>query len=543
MIDPVSMPSAAAINYGENDVRHFSEGDSLDVPGLSTSSRHLAQRDVALASKLNEVIGEVNNHEQFVPLPVVRTILPPNAEEIVVNYRIPPGFEARVLNAIITSIPPSASAELDVYYAQGYGNSTGTTIVSTSTEFTSGTEFYSQGEFIVTLKNRGGATLEMIASLILTMRPVTERQGVLIPSVPPAVQGPPGPQGPVGAAGGTGPAGAAGTPGLTWKGVWNGGALAGGTGSPTTYTDTDVVYWKGSSYKSQHPGNTGNQPPDPRATTPDTSHWNFLAIEGAPGFNWQGLYSDIHTGGYAVNDVVEQNGSSYVCVVPAPMGQDPEHYPTNWQLVAQKGQDGFNYRGPYDGSGYKENDVVSVTIPGTGMVQTYVANTDVAVGAPSPPNSSWDVLFSNVTPTYTSVSSATGSYAAGTTFAVASGNDGNYLQVSPPVTFPCSIILIKDPTVNHGVAFLYFQQYIRWGGQILINLPVPSGSTDPNPIVWAANMVTLSAVMKGPVDDVVAGPAAQFVGVSISQTASQFAITAPGPDCSVYIAAVGMTVF
>ena len=111
-IDPVSLPSAAGVNFGEGDVRHFSEGDAVGVPGLSAPTRHLAQRDTLIAEKLNEVIDDVNNKEQIITLPVYRTVLPATTEEIIANFRIAPGYEARVLNAIISSTPVSSEPSL-----------------------------------------------------------------------------------------------------------------------------------------------------------------------------------------------------------------------------------------------------------------------------------------------------------------------------------------------------------------------------------------------------------------------------------------------
>lgn len=230
-IEPISIPDAAGLNYGENDVRHFSEGDAMDVPGMSNPTRQLAQRDVAIAQKLNEVVETVNNKEQFVPLPILRTVLSPSAEEVVTNYRIPFGFEARVLNATVTSNPPSASAELDIYYGTGFGGTTGEVLVSTSSEATGGTVFKSQGEMIVVLKNKGGQALEMVASIILTMRPVGSTGGVLISAPPPATVGPPGQQGIPGNPG-VGLPGSPGSAGMVWSGQWS---------SLVSYTASQVV--------------------------------------------------------------------------------------------------------------------------------------------------------------------------------------------------------------------------------------------------------------------------------------------------------------
>ena len=235
-IKPIDLPAAAGLDYSGGDVRHFAQGDAVNVPGLSNPTRNLAERDNLVADKLNEVVSVVNNQEQFVPLPVIRTTVPPNEEIIVTNYRIPAGFEARVLNAVISASPASTSAELDIYYSDSYGDTTGTAVVTCTpgSEFTGDVNFYQTGEFIVVLKNTGASTLELSASAMLTMRPLGAEGTLLVGSViegpkgQPGTKGPPGPPGPPGTGG-------AGSPGMVWRGPW-----ANGVG----YVVNDVVSYQ-----------------------------------------------------------------------------------------------------------------------------------------------------------------------------------------------------------------------------------------------------------------------------------------------------------
>jgi len=220
-IQPISLPQSAGLVYGSGDVRHFSPGDAQDVPSLQNPTRHLAQRDNALAEKVNELVTVVNNQEQFVPLPLVRTILSPMDETIVANYRIPAGFESRVLNAIIASSPASADIELNVYYNTTFGGVTGTAVVTTATEYSGGVSFYQEGEFVIGLKNKTGYTLELSASILLTLRPVGAEGGLLVASVVKGDKGDPGPTGPRGTQGVPG-TGGAGSPGMRWMGAWVG---------------------------------------------------------------------------------------------------------------------------------------------------------------------------------------------------------------------------------------------------------------------------------------------------------------------------------
>jgi len=232
-IKPIDLPAAAGIDYSGGDVRHFSQGDAVNVPGLSNPTRNLAYRDDLLAQKMNEVVSVVNNQEQFVPLPLIRTTVPPNEEIIVTNYRIPAGFEARVLNAVVSTTPSSIQAELDVYYSSSFGGTSGTAVVTVTpgSEFTGDVNFYQVGEFIISLKNTGSSTLEIAGSVMLTMRPLGAEGTLLVGSIiegpqgQPGMTGPPGPPGPPGTGG-------AGSPGMVWQGAWMNG---------NSYNPNDVV--------------------------------------------------------------------------------------------------------------------------------------------------------------------------------------------------------------------------------------------------------------------------------------------------------------
>jgi len=160
-IKPIDLPAAAGIDYSGGDVRHFSQSDAMDVPGMTNPTRNLAERDNLLGNKVNEIVEVVNNQEQFVPLPLVRTNVPPGEEIVVTNYRIPSGFEARVLNAVLSATPTSTSAEVNVYYSESYGGSAGIAVVTATpgSEFTGDVNFYQVGEFIITLSNTGPTPL------------------------------------------------------------------------------------------------------------------------------------------------------------------------------------------------------------------------------------------------------------------------------------------------------------------------------------------------------------------------------------------------
>jgi hypothetical protein len=284
-IDPISLPSSAGVNFGENDCRHFSEGDSVSVPSLSAPTRHLAQRDTALATKLNEVIEDVNNKEQIVALPVYRTVLPSTAEEIIANFRIPPGYEARVLNAVISSTPASSDTQLNILWANGFGNVSGTTILTTNSESQGGTKFSGTGEFIIEVKNLGDITLDIVASITLTMRPVSGVTSALLPAPFISPAGPPGRQGDKGLKGDPGGSGPPGTPGMNYKGRW--------TTYPATYSENDSVThdFAGTSGAStficlqSHTAAPVNQP---QPTITPSPYWDFVAKAGETGTGIRG---------------------------------------------------------------------------------------------------------------------------------------------------------------------------------------------------------------------------------------------------------------
>ncbi len=218
--------------------------------------------------------------------------------------------------------------------------------------------------------------------------------GAAGPAGPPGAQGavgPPGAQGPIG------PAGAAGK-GLQYQGNYGSGVTyalndvavyagssylslvaqnrgntpgaspaqwgllaAGGTGtsgnpsvavsyqgtyaSTTNYALNDIVLYGSSSYISLVAQNHGN--------TPNVSpQWGVLAQggtgvgpagpsgpagpqgpQGNPGLGYAGTYAS--TTNYAMNDVVTFQGSSYISLVPANVGNTPGQTPGRWGVLAQ----------------------------------------------------------------------------------------------------------------------------------------------------------------------------------------------------------------
>lgn len=220
MIDPLNLPKAAGLDFAEGDVKHLAPGDEMSSTSIGQATRNLAERDNILSDKVNQVVDIVNNKEQFINLPTMKIILPPLTEEVITNYRIPPGFEARVLNAIVNSSPADI-VKLEIFFSASFGAQSGESLVSTLGEFTGETKFHGNGEFIVKLTNIGSVSAETVASIIMTMRPVSEPFGSLVGA---GAQGDPGPQGPKGDKGDrglTGGPGAQGGSGINWRGAYS----------------------------------------------------------------------------------------------------------------------------------------------------------------------------------------------------------------------------------------------------------------------------------------------------------------------------------
>ena len=145
-----------------------------------------------------------------------------------------------------------------------------------------------------------------------------------------------GTNGTSGSSGTDGTSGSSGTDGISfnWQGAWS---LA------TTYNVNDVVEYVGSSYISLVGGNFGNVPPlSPTA-------WSLMAQKGSDGtsgtdgtsgesFNWMGTWGPLPS--YNKNDVVEEDGNSYISTINGNTNNLPPLNPSSWNLMAQKGNDG-----------------------------------------------------------------------------------------------------------------------------------------------------------------------------------------------------------
>ena len=295
-IQPLAMPSASALDFAGGDVEHLSPDRGLDYVTISTSTRELAHRDNLMAEKVNELITVVNNKEQIITLPLVRTTLVPGEVLAASNYRIPNGYEGRVLSATVSSSPTAAVLLEVLYNANAFGLSDGDSIVSTYSEATASTSFQGTGEFIVRLTNVTASPADISASVFFTLRPAVDQAGGVIGPGVQGEKGDPGPQGDKGDKGYTGSPGRAGQAGLVWRGTYN---------NATAYNINDAVnYTFGgtigvASFINVVPC-TGVTPPLP-SLAPSTN-WNLLASGNLSGIiPWSNISSTPTTSaGYGV---------------------------------------------------------------------------------------------------------------------------------------------------------------------------------------------------------------------------------------------------
>ncbi len=434
-IKPIDLPSAAGVEFGRGDVRHFSEDDAVDVVGLQNPTRQLAQRDNLIASKLNEVVEVVNNKEQFVPLNLPRTTIPPGTEEVITNFRIPDGFEARVLNAAIASAPASSSLLLKIYFNTGYGNTTGTELVSTSTVFNSGAAFYNAGEFIVTARNNGSVALDAAIGVTLTVRPIGSTASLLVGSIIQGQRGYPGRDGGKGGKGDPGPGGA-GTPGMIWSNAFN---------SANTYNAPQVVSYASAGTTSSYIAIRTNS--SPSVAPPDPTYWDLVAqgVGGTPGANgapiiWRSAWVSLTS--YNVNDMVSYTTggvtSTYICKVAVTSPNPPPSDSTHWDLSAG---------------------------PGGGETPT------------------WSVTDLSATTTYTAT--------------VTGPNDGIYGAVGASGNLPCKEYSGTNTIgVHKGLAFMYGQFNLNLPAACVLTVTLPTSvakAGDP----WTNAEVAVQASAQG----------------------------------------------
>ena len=173
-------------------------------------------------------------------------------------------------------------------------------------------------------KEGGGNSpiLDITLSVVGPQGPV----GATGPIGPTGLQGPVGPAGAVGAVGATGPIGPAGIVGATGPV-----GPAGAVGTQGPFGPVGVAGAAGPTGPSGPVGSTGPQGP--------VGPTGAAGVDGSngQGFSFQGAWSATTT--YFFNDIVAFNGSSFVAT-GTNAGVPPNSSPTQWALIASKGDTG-----------------------------------------------------------------------------------------------------------------------------------------------------------------------------------------------------------
>jgi hypothetical protein len=461
IIEPISIPQAAAINFGGADVRHVSSTtDPLSGDSISNATRQLAFRDVLLAQKVNEIVETINNKDQFINLPTVTTTLPGGAAQIVTNFRIPPGYEARVLNAIVSSVPSNSIKLIIGYNANQYGLTTyDTEAVSTIGEFSSGTSFYGTGEFVVSLTNLSGKTAAASASIALTMRPVAAQKGGIIGPGAVGPKGDKGDKGDPGDSGSPGSPGPIGPIGANWRGPWSSGS---------NFATRDLTQDRGSSWIAKVP-NVNIEPP--LGSVAGDATWDLIAQKGDAG------------------------PAGPASIIPGPPGSTGPVGPQG-----NTGPAGFVVQGVYNPFIPYSQTAVVTYVAGS-ISRTFYAGTNIPAGIiPTSPASGWIELFGPYAGAVYDGRTLTTVVATGTDYGAGVAIQG-YGSIPPGSSLA---MVSKESSVYGGppggqfagISHLRGEKKAVFRGQITLNLPQLTDGSTQN---WAIGDVNLIAAQHGTV--------------------------------------------
>lgn len=181
MIKILELPTAGGVDYNGGDVRYPNKTDLDGLSAIVTAIRNLTYRDNVLVGTVNTLVSESNNREQIINIPIPWTQISAGGSVVVSNFRIPTGWEGRILSSSVSSSTPSA-VRLEIYHQTTFGNSGpgGGQLISSTNGEVSHTTFYGGGEFIVVLVNTSTTTsVSTVASIHATLRPA----GVIYSSI------------------------------------------------------------------------------------------------------------------------------------------------------------------------------------------------------------------------------------------------------------------------------------------------------------------------------------------------------------------------
>ena len=149
-----------------------------------------------------------------------------------------------------------------------------------------------------------------------------------------------GSSGSSGSSGQNGSSGSSGTNGTNGSSGSSGASGSSGSSGQSGSSGTSGISGSsGSSGQSGSSGTSGVNGTNGSSGSSGTSGINGATGPAGTSFIWQGVWSDALA--YYVNDVVEYEGSSYICIQSHPFTLfPPPQNPTDWELMAEKGATG-----------------------------------------------------------------------------------------------------------------------------------------------------------------------------------------------------------
>jgi hypothetical protein len=159
----------------DRDVRHLGPDDVLSSVSISNVTKQLSERDYLLAASFNGLLAELKSLDQPMPVVLPRISLPAMATEWLGNFRIPAGYSASVLNAIVASSPIAGKATLEVVHSSGtYGQSGSgegvTRLVTTVGEYSVAGAYVGEGELIFRVTSSSTRRIAVSASVLIALR-------------------------------------------------------------------------------------------------------------------------------------------------------------------------------------------------------------------------------------------------------------------------------------------------------------------------------------------------------------------------------------
>jgi len=156
-------------------VRHVGPDDALSSVAVSNTTKQLEQRELKMAEAFNALLEELKSQNQLVPLTYPTVSVGPLEIFTLGHFHVPKGYEATVLNAIVSSSPVANKVLLVALHSSATFGSSGssegvTRLVETLNQYTTNGSYVQEGELIVRLENGSASRLDVTCSLLLALK-------------------------------------------------------------------------------------------------------------------------------------------------------------------------------------------------------------------------------------------------------------------------------------------------------------------------------------------------------------------------------------